>query len=96
MARRRKSQRRTASPGNALIALLLLLAVYLYQNGTLQRWWDSLVGSANPDLHEEKLGLTRPALYHPHRMDVDPATPPEWRAPPPSSLTCPPCRSSRR
>jgi phosphatidylserine/phosphatidylglycerophosphate/cardiolipin synthase-like enzyme len=46
MARRRKSQRRTASLSNTLIALLLLLAIYLYQSGTLQRWWDSLVGSA--------------------------------------------------
>jgi phosphatidylserine/phosphatidylglycerophosphate/cardiolipin synthase-like enzyme len=45
MARRRKSTRRTASPGNILIALLLLLVIYLYQNGTLQRWWDELVGA---------------------------------------------------
>jgi phosphatidylserine/phosphatidylglycerophosphate/cardiolipin synthase-like enzyme len=57
MARRRKSPRRTASPGNALIALLLLLAVYLYQNGTLQRWWDSLVGGAP----SEQPALTTPA-----------------------------------
>jgi hypothetical protein len=46
MARRRTYRRRGVSPGNILLALLLLLAIYLYQAGTLQRWWTSLSGGA--------------------------------------------------
>ena len=48
MARRQTSRRRNASPSKILIALLLLLAVYLYQAGTLQRWWASLTGGSAP------------------------------------------------
>jgi phosphatidylserine/phosphatidylglycerophosphate/cardiolipin synthase-like enzyme len=57
MARRRTYRRRPASSGKILLALLLLLAIYLYQTGTLQRWWDSLTGGGTPS--------TPPALSTP-------------------------------
>jgi phosphatidylserine/phosphatidylglycerophosphate/cardiolipin synthase-like enzyme len=60
MARRRKPTPRTASPGNVLIALLLLLVVYLYQNGTLQRWWDSLTRGGAPS-NQPALATPAPA-----------------------------------
>jgi phosphatidylserine/phosphatidylglycerophosphate/cardiolipin synthase-like enzyme len=78
MARRRKSRRRTASPSNILIALLLLLAVYLYQNGTLQRWWASLTGGvpleqpalatpapAGAGVGDTRIFFTTPSLVYP-------------------------------
>jgi phosphatidylserine/phosphatidylglycerophosphate/cardiolipin synthase-like enzyme len=48
MARRRTYRRPTASPGKIVLALLLLLVVYLYQAGTLQRWLGSLTGATRP------------------------------------------------
>src|SRR5689334_11601684 len=44
---RRTSRTRTATPNNIVLALLLLLFVYLYQSGTLQRWLDSAIGGVS-------------------------------------------------
>jgi phosphatidylserine/phosphatidylglycerophosphate/cardiolipin synthase-like enzyme len=47
MARRRTTRRRAATPGSIVLALLVLLFVYLYESGTLQRWLDTITGG-NP------------------------------------------------
>jgi phosphatidylserine/phosphatidylglycerophosphate/cardiolipin synthase-like enzyme len=88
MAQRRKSRRGGATPGTILIALLLLFAVYFYQNGTLQRWWGSLVGSApsrqpglptpapaGSDAGETQVFFTTPSLVYPDVRNHRPASP---------------------
>ena len=62
---RRTSRRRVATPSAVVLALLLLLFVYLYQSGTLQRWLDSAIGMvAAPEAAFPKLqqALQAPTL----------------------------------
>ena len=88
MAQRRKSPQRTGSPGNVMLALLVLLAIYLYQNGTLQRWWNSLIGGARsgqPALTtpapagtatgDIQVFFTTPSLVYPDVRNRRPASP---------------------
>jgi phosphatidylserine/phosphatidylglycerophosphate/cardiolipin synthase-like enzyme len=70
-----------------LLALLMLLAVYLYQAGTLQRWWASLTGGSAPfqqpafttpapaGAGDVRVFFTTPSLIYPDVRGRRPASP---------------------